>query len=260
MRRKTNNYVTEKKMSMFAAMKEKTPTRCLKMRSTILLATCLLLLAGCGTDAKKNDLQRENLKGKIASYSEYYYLAKVKFGEVVKGELLEVRKFTYNPRGNRTEINQYDPSGVLWYKLKYKYDPQGNRTEANWYDSEGRFFAKAKFKFDDKGNCVETMYHNVTAFLLNHKLKSKFDPQGNRTEDNIYGLSGELISKTKYKYNDKGNCTEETQYNSSGIPERSNRYVYTYNSEGNWVKRITIEGDVATKVCEREYEYLVSRF
>ena len=250
-----------------------------------LLATCLFLLVGCSPYEKKNDLLSENLKGKVESYSEYTYTAVEKFGETVKGEMTAATIRTYNTAGNLTEVNHYDDDGSLERKWKFKYDDNGIRTEGNLYKYDGTLLTKWDYDYDDKGNRTaanriagnryELQTNTERAEYtyddkgyrtgLNHydsdgtlllKWEYKHDGKGNQTEADLHAYGGAFYSKIKYnKYDDKGNYTEKSRYNSDGALLSTDTYVYTYDSKGNWLKRITYEDGVATEVCEREYRY-----
>ena len=109
------------------------------MKKIILAILSVLRLVSCKQSEKKNDLTKENLKGKVKSIKETTYEAVEKFGQIEKSDVLYDRSYftIYNEKGNIIEKNHYEFDGRLGYKVTYKYDKKGNKIEENYYDSDG---------------------------------------------------------------------------------------------------------------------------
>ena len=116
---------------------------------------------------------KENLKGKVKSYTEYTYEAIEHNGNKVKGKqtitALEypVQKI-YDENGNLIEQNRYKSDGGLFTKYTYKYDENGNPIEENLFVSEGILERKRTFKFryDKNKNPIEENYYNSDDSLI----------------------------------------------------------------------------------------------
>ena len=137
----------------------------MKMKYLIILFVALIAQSCSNEKIEKieNDWTRDNLQGKVLSYSEYIYIAKERFGNIEKGErtlnrlfrgfieppvggghhlVVGYRMMHYNQRryaesGNKIEENRYKLDGSLYVKKTYKYAENGNRTEENLYEADG---------------------------------------------------------------------------------------------------------------------------
>jgi hypothetical protein len=104
---------------------------------------------------KKNDLTKENLKGKVKSITQSTFYSDGKFGELQKGSLISWETYEYADNGNQIEENWYRSDSSLRYKFTFKHDKNGNITEKNSYDSDGSLFARETYKYikyDKEGN------------------------------------------------------------------------------------------------------------
>jgi len=108
---------------------------------------------------------------------------------------------------------------------------------------ETTFSAKESFGEPQKGD-------------LRTKDISKYNEDGNRTEETSYNADGELARKYKDQYDEDGNITESTSYNADG--EIDWKYKYQYDEFDNLKNRIvrTLYGDdILESIIEREIEY-----
>ncbi|MCD8408896.1 hypothetical protein [Tenacibaculum finnmarkense] len=125
------------------------------MKKLSLLIIVLLTAFSCNNQKKeKTDLTKENLKGKVKSYTEISYKAIERFGTIEKGERLKSIQIKYNNKGNKIETSYYSLDGSLSSKHIYKYDNKGNKIEMSSSNSFGK---KSKYiykydNFDKKGN------------------------------------------------------------------------------------------------------------
>ncbi len=103
----------------------------------ILSTIALFLLTSCTEQKTKNDLTKENLKGKVKSVKETPYLVIEKFGEVIKGDiyirgsfisddyfilLSSIQHKTYNEIGFETEIQDFDTYGTTLKRSIFNYN------------------------------------------------------------------------------------------------------------------------------------------
>lgn len=131
------------------------------------------LILSCGGNAAKKSggLIKKAEAPKREGYPEYYptlygdiesviirkYYVEDKFGEIVKEEMKESRKFTFNQHGDVIEEVGYNSDESIDDKTSYKYDPVGNRIEEASYNDDGNLGGKTLYKYDSKGNVVEIM-------------------------------------------------------------------------------------------------------
>lgn len=152
------------------------------MKKIILATLSVLCLVSCNQlekkTEKKNDLTEENLKGKVKSIKETPYDAIEKFGQLEKGDVsysvFFPSSFTiYNEKGNKIEVNGYNPDGSLYSKTTYKYDEKGNTIEQNIYYHGSRPAENYSYKYEyDKNNnwTQEIEYFNTIPVYITERI------------------------------------------------------------------------------------------
>ncbi|MCL2327972.1 MAG: hypothetical protein FWC39_05595 [Bacteroidetes bacterium] len=147
----------------------------MKTIKLILGTFCLVYFLGTAV------AQEENVKffGNVKSVKETTYKVSEKFGEAIKGEILNTAVWKYDDKGRLVE----EP-----YK-KYKYDANGNKTEQATHDSVGNLKTRITWSYNEKNKI---------------------------TEQNKYDSDRKLISKTKWKYNDDGYCIDKSKFDKEG--------------------------------------------
>ena len=258
------------------------------MKKVLTIVLAMLCLASCEKSTQKNDLAELKLNGKVKSIREIPYKAVEKFGEVAKGDALDIigenLQITFNEKGNKLEENWFNPDGRLFSKYTYKYDDKGNKLEENSFNSDGSLNSKYTYKYDDKGNKIESNLFNSDG-RFSGMLTYKYDDKGNQIEANLFNSDGSLFSKYTYKYDDKGNQIEKNSFNSDGrlfykytykYDDKGNKleenllnsdvnlddkytYKYTYDQQGNWIQRIAYKVkngvEKPSQIVERTIEY-----
>ena len=63
------------------------------------------------------------------------------------------------------------------------------------------------------------------------------------------------IELIKSKFNKDGNKTEETWYDKDGELYWKYKYKYEFDKENNWIVQTIYEDEKATSITEREIEY-----
>ena len=206
------------------------------MKKVLTIVLAMLCLASCEKSTQKNDLAELKLNGKVKSIREIPYKAVEKFGEVAKGDALDIigenLQITFNEKGNKLEENWFNPDGRLFSKYTYKYDDKGNKLEENSFNSDGSLNSKYTYKYDDKGNKIELNYFNS---------------------------DGSLFLKSTSKYDDKGNEIERNSFISDVNLDDKYTYKYTYDQQGNWIQRIAYKVkngvEKPSRIVERTIEY-----
>lgn len=185
------------------------------MKYNIILNTIVLFfLVGCTSkEIIKNDLTKENLKGKVKSIRQTPYEVIEKFGEVTKGNVFDDFSVTinsfmeFNEEGNVIVKKYYLPNGN--FDRIYRKDNKGNKIEENRYNSNGELFEKQVYVYDERDILIE---------------------------DNIYRSDGKLSFKTIYKSDHKNNIVEEDVYNSKG--KLKSKTINRYDKNRNKIEMI----------------------
>jgi hypothetical protein len=218
----------------------------MKHTLTLLVLFVALIAQSCSNEKIENDWTRDNLQGKVLSYSEFSYEAENRFGNIEKGERYRPwsneydHQIKYDEKGNKIEKNSYNSDGSLSSRYTYKYDEKGNKIEKNSYNSDGSLSSKDTHKYDEKGNKIEDNTYNFGG-SLRFKGTHKYDEKGNKIEDNYYNSDGSLRSRYTYKYDEKGNKIEGNEYYSDG--SLRSRYTYKYDEKGNKIEENEYNSD-----------------
>ena len=200
------------------------------MKIVIISVSSLFLLWGCHSSEFKNELERENLRGKVKTIRRTPYKAVEKYGEVTKGEIdrgwfTDYSYRIFNEKGNLIENQDFYSSGELMDKTIYKYDNFNKIEEEIVSGSDGDIKKKITFRYDEKANLIR---------------KTEYKPDGS------------LIVKENYKYNERDKVIEVQDINSEGVP--ADRWIYKYNNKGKRIEanRYKPDGNLYEKII---YDY-----
>ena len=177
---------------------------------------------------------------------------------------------------DRLVIDEVNTKGVLRKKLKYTYDAKGNRTEVNIYDAQERVTAKPSAaapapkqeetskeptyeeiedpkllftnEYDNLGNLwkKDTYVYDKAGQILEVKSVDneqkpffryayKYDSRGNEIERINYDKSNEIIQRTTQVFDDQGQLIERAEYDSYG--ELIQKNTYKYNEKGQRIEQ-----------------------
>ncbi len=245
------------------------------MKTTKHLVTVLVLLISLSscTEKKKNNWQKDGLRGKVKSYTLHWY-------EVVegkKGKELFTDKKEYNENGKlvkEIKTEKFQDTKVM--KHEYNYDKKGYLVEMKSYDRDS-LLDVTSFKNDDKGHCIEanstvlgkTIFKNdengnpiEKKLYQGNDLKFiyyfKYDKKGNEIEVKWCRADGNLMNKYEYEYDENGNTIKQRKYRMDNdslklTSEITNKYEF--DKKRNWVKQVASQNEQVFSILERKYEY-----
>lgn len=242
----------------------------------VLLAMSVFAMA----QEMKSLIETENLKGKVKTIKEIFYVPIKQDGKWVKTKseaVINIGK--YDEQGNAVEESGNLLGSIIGVKYSNQYDEKKNLVERIMMDKKGRgikivyqydennrlvnekgsvqnmdYSYQKEYKYNDEGKNIELISY------LNGKYKLKwdytYDKKGNKIEAVEYNTNGKAYRKLMYKYNDKNDKVEILyEYNGSN-DRKKGTYEYTkYDAKGNWTERIADFGDENFKIIEREIEY-----
>ena len=196
-------------------------------------------------------------KGKVSEKEEYFTelitpenLDKLIIDEVnTKGVLRKRLKYTYDNKGNRTEVNIYDaqkkvaPKSSAGAQAPVKEEPKKPSYEeiadpkllyTVEYDNLGNIWKKDTYVYDKAGQIIEvkSVDNEQKPFF---RYTYKYDAKGNEIERVSYDKSNEVIQKTTHIYNDKGQLVERAEYDSYG--ELIQKNTYKYDEKGQKIEQ-----------------------
>lgn len=213
------------------------------MRTFILIILSLFLFAFIG-NKPKNDLEKQNLKGKVKSVIESTFFAKAgMFGKLQKDGLMDKYKYVFNNAGEETERIKYDTTSnrdVPIETIIYKYDSNDNLIER--YDKRGDSIV---FKYDNSKHVIEE--ENFDSNKLVYKVTYKYDDRGNKIEKREYSHENKLESSKVYKFDRSGNETEAYNHYFNIQGTSDSRVTYKYDNRNNKIEKDSYEPDSVLK-------------
>ncbi|MBQ5742046.1 MAG: hypothetical protein IIV53_09405 [Bacteroidaceae bacterium] len=239
------------------------------MRKKLFLFS-LLLMAIClsSCNDQKTWVEANGLKGNIISFTDTFWYAKEKFGEIHKEGMEYYQKVELNKDGQITTITKYDDDGDILKKSVQQWEDKHRLSSVTDYNEDGDVSIKDVYTYDgDKVISIARRnysedYEEQLSYEYDGNRLSKFigqkdgktrtttftyidendsyievciDYEGKETESTIYlDSEGRIVEMLhngdKYTY----------QYNKNGLNEKSiyANFVYTYaykfDNKGNW--------------------------
>jgi hypothetical protein len=162
------------------------------------------------------------------------------------------RATRYDSAGYRILTSYERASGRLVKTLESVFDKHENNV-ANYYFSDEELASTETKQYDVNGNLFETIQYYP---LTNEQVitRFKYDKQNNIV--GVVVLKNNLVTtKTIHRYDVKNNLTETFSYGVMGTLEGHHKYLYEFDAESNWTKRINVFNDQPTSVLRRRIEY-----
>jgi YD repeat-containing protein len=143
---------------------------------------------------------------KEISYSNDLVTREVYFD--AEGNLLNEIKYTYDEKGNETEVVRFTAEDQKNIRTEYVYNEEGKKTESytfNTANTANELVAKNLYKEDEKGQLVEIIeqdqFHKYTTVLA-------YDDNGNMIEQTETNEAGELTNRIQRKFDTNNNLEE----------------------------------------------------
>jgi lipopolysaccharide export LptBFGC system permease protein LptF len=149
----------------------------------------------------------------------------------------------------RSEVKKFDKDGNTIENITYNRDGSVRRKEAAKYVGKDKVEELVQDvniqKKADDDNDDGAKYKHTT---------SKYNSNGDKTEEIWYNEKGAVIKKELYTYNARGDRLTETTYDAAGKVTR--KIVYTYDAKGlKTDKKVYGPGDVLQKHVKYTYTY-----
>ncbi len=198
-------------------------------------------------------------KGKVIKKEEYFtdHIAPEKINSLIedelriKGVLWKKFVYSYDSKGNRTEVNVYDakesersfnsisstqesPKEEKPKQPSYDELPNPKLFFVEEYNNVGALWKKDVYTYDQNGKITQVK-------TIDNKSKPQFnytymyDDKGNEIERAIYDHNDKLMQRTIFTYDDKGNITEMIEYDAQGA--LSQKETYKYDDKGKKVEQ-----------------------
>ncbi len=236
----------------------------------------VLMLSGCNFSSIENDLDSENLNGKVKSiFSANYDTPLI----IRNGYFNDSIYSTYNEDGNITDFNEYNVKGDLESYTVYTYGEDGNLTEKNRYSSKGEVIQKEIITCNNQGDIIQSDAYDLDGKMDSYKsykytiknylarlsyyspdgtLKStihyKYNNEGHLIERSTYDSEGDLMDKFEAICDQFGNIINEKRYSDLGNIVWNISFEYTYDEYDNWIEKIDNQ-DIFKNITFREIVY-----
>lgn len=260
------------------------------MKNIISILT--LFITFLGYSQYKTDLQKENLRGNVLSVRETAYeVTYNEQGQMVNGEIEDNSGLNslkiFNPKGYMTEQFYYDIENVEEARIKtthftekgfpkeaileekeghsnkitFEYNEKGALLQKIFYLKEGNHLTK--YEYDEKGNVIKThLLIKNAEWEFSFDYLYQYNKKGQVIEEVSYNKDQKMISKTIKKYNKQGDYIKKIElFPDENSPKEgksfkeARTYQYTYDKNGNWIKKIEYQGKEPIQIYEREIKY-----
>lgn len=208
----------------------------------------LLILLFFAPVKKKNDLQRENLNGKVKSVTEYGY----------SGQIHRAHRYTFSisrfdEKGNCTEKLYLTGDSVLMRSSSFKRNALGQAIEEKVVNVNGELDFRYVSKYDLNGNesktCSFRKDYDGLCFYY------QYNKEGLRIKDR----RGEMNSEptlVDYKYDSLGNVIQEIRQSFSLKQTDTTNYTYEkFDLENNWIQQTSHFRKSCNSYCVRRIDY-----
>ncbi len=167
------------------------------------------------------------------------------------GETSTTTTYTYDKNGNCTikevKYKQMNYSDCLY---EYTYDESGNCIKEIYYtidkfEDRQQKFSSHEYSYDSRGNRIKayTVIHRSLpgATSNNYTIYYSYDDNNNCIKERVVYPDGDTAT-TEYGYDKANQMIESYEYNT--FNDHTVFTSYTYDSNGNCVKKIVIETDI----------------
>ena len=168
--------------------------------------------------------------------------------------------FKYDDGGKNIEKTAYEADNSIAWKIMYSYDAGGNLAEEGTYDGDGSLISKNVYTYDSDNNLTDLKKYGGSFELLSATSYKYFEPKKASKSSDVGMIreaveydSKEVLQSTKsYQYNELGLVIGETTV-SPGNETTKLTYKYEYNTDKDWIKKITYYNTVPTLIEERQF-------
>lgn len=174
-------------------------------------------------------------------------------------ELVQKINYTYSDTADRAVIKNSSVSDTGTYLYVYRYDKSRNVTAVElssvWNDM---LISKTLYRYDKNGNKIlDSLFGKKGVYQ--GKIVYKFNTEGKLAEKRYFNSIDSLSVISVYQYNKKGDEIDELSTNTSNNLKAERMTDYVYDEKGNWT--IKKEYDIYSKlnvpvlVTERKITY-----
>lgn len=176
-----------------------------------------------------------------------------------KGLVMEKRRYTYE-KGKLIQVISYDEKGAVGEKQVNSYDANNRLRVETYYVAENAV-GKTIYKYAGAGNVSEVAFFlntgaravaSIGPCLGAHRVVYSYDGKGNLIKIVAYEPNGKSKKSWEHVFNPKGELAQDTQ---EDVWSHSKFiYTYEYDSQGNWIKKISTMNSRSKLASDPPYE------
>lgn len=237
----------------------------------------LLWLASCfRAEQGPTDVQRQQLQDKVKSVKTAIVDVQEVGGRMEEKGNVGTRENFFDDKGNEMAAQRYDINGDVLDRSEHVYDKSGRKLRTDFFDRQGnRLPDEISYEYDADGRMVgqrisrpgvavrhryiydgqgrESVQEVISEYGV-VKTERVYDEQGRVSELKRY-LDGQPLGRRVSTYDEHDNELEGTEYDTQGNVTLQERFVYEYDTQGSWVKRIRYENGKARHLARRDITY-----
>ncbi|MBQ7971987.1 MAG: hypothetical protein IJ291_00835 [Lachnospiraceae bacterium] len=166
-----------------------------------------------------------------------------------------VKTYEYDEKGNQIKRINYE-DGELDITVESTYDEMGNLITEKTAMGETGIVRTFTYAYDEDGNKIREEFDNGKEELndLNRVTEFTYDENGNCIYSKGEYADGSVSSVVNSEYDENGNLIKESSLYGFAMVPVVTTYEYTYDYEGNIVKRVKKEDDGTETVDEYTYD------
>jgi hypothetical protein len=170
----------------------------------------------------------------------------------VYGKTINKRTTSYDSAGHRI-LTSYEWTNRGLVKTSDGIFDNNENNVANLYFSDDALTSREIKQYDVNGDVVETIQYFP---LTNEQVatRCRYDNRRNKVEVVIFN-NNLAKSRTVFRYDAKNNVTEILSYGVLGTLESHHEYLYEFDAENNWTKRIHVFNKQPSSILVRRIEY-----
>ena len=227
----------------------------------------MILFVGQLSGPGKYDREHNGVIGQVRSIRQEWSFISREGDKLVEGKRALRESTTYDHEGRLIQQTSYIDGKVI-SKAVYTYDAEGGRT---------KILQDKPLPVPDRNQSDST--RSVADPIRTRQFREvfKYDSNGDRTEETLFGPDGKVASRTAFKYDPERKTVEITEYHqndaiksrcvetlgekrervsrvcydASSAPTTRQTWIYDFDAHGNWTRSLsTVRGSGITPETE----------
>ena len=230
-----------------------------------------------GETLKKRYLMLDPLENWDLQFNKKGFIVEKKCYDAANGVLFYY-DYKYKKQNQLQRRNMYDQRGYRIEQLVYAYNALGQIAAESTYRSDNSLLVRYVHTYGAKSKLIQTDVHAPTNVYTTSKYEFVYNKKGQLTERHTYNQKHQRQQTDAYIYDENGFSKEHiitnhldkfvftsyTRYDTQGNiitfqepaeTQPLTSYTYTFDTIGNWTRRIHYKDGKAVDMVERVFVY-----